>query len=355
MSFGQAPPPSLSFFPSGASVGSSIVITGTGYPAGDTVTVSSDLPGLAPVDVVVSPQGNFAASFIVSSNTNPSVPYTAKAVDKQNSQITSFANLTFQAQVIGGDPTVTGAKGLESSKSANTLLLPFSAFVNDVATVSSGAPIVGKVSFTDLGAGGNFVPQPCSPNVTCTAEQYTTGTSAGTDYIVESYSGTTGISPSAWSTPITITSSGGGSGSPTVQGQVTLIQTCGINALSGTLDYGSLTPGTASSPQSLTLANTGTTTESVLVSGNDWASQSGTPSGTIIPVGGTTWELSPPGSTTYVSLTSSPATMVSSLGFGANQVTNWILNIPTEASDPTLGSVTSGTVLQQTVTFTTNC
>lgn len=335
-------PEPLAILPGLILPGSSFVVLGGGFPAGDTINLASKILGGTTVQ---SPQlGNFAVTFTVPLTTAPGTPLQVTATDAANPILTSSSPTVPVTSPPGQDPTVVSLK-LPSTIVA-TQSQQITITVTDPKTPTSNP--TGKVSLTDH-AGGTFTPAVCVLPGPCTI-QYSAPSSTGEALIIATYSGDSTHGQSAASGTMTITAI---TSSPSVQGQVTIVQTCGINPSAGSLNYGNLTPGAASSTQTLTLSNTGTTSEGVQVQGTDWTSQSGTPSGTIIPVGSTTWQI--PGGASYTPLTSSPANLISSLGFGANQLTDWILNVPTVTADPTIGTVTSGTVLQQTVTFTTGC
>ena len=348
MSFALAP--AITPSPTGAIQGSTFVVNGTNFTPGDYVNVTlGSSPQHVSTTIQVGTDGSFSTALEIAL---PAGTYPVTATDTSNSQ-QATSSYTVATPQTGEDPTVTGITLGSGGVVAPGSPITETVHVADpkVANTISG----GLVEIVQLGPNGSVIrADGCTlSSNTCTVNSVAPTTS-GYIPIMADYFGTAGFSPSGANSTIFVTSStSGGSSSPTVQGQMTLVQTCGLNPSAGTLNYGNLSPGTTSTIQSLSLVNSGTTSESVMASGNDWTSQSGTPAGSIMPVSSTEWELS--GGTSYTPLTASPASMVSSLGYGATQATTWELNVPTVTSDPTLGSVTSGTILQQTVTFTTSC
>src|SRR5437867_2926466 len=131
-----------------------------------------------------------------------------------------------------------------------------------------------------------------------------------------------------------------------VTGQLTVIAgSCGINVVSGApINYGSLTPGSISTEQTVVLQNTGTVAGTLAVHGTDWLDGSST---SQILVGNTKFST---GTGTYASktaLTTSDQT-VGTINPTPNLSTFWQLQANL------LSSSFSGS-LTQTVTFSNSC
>jgi sugar lactone lactonase YvrE len=130
-----------------------------------------------------------------------------------------------------------------------------------------------------------------------------------------------------------------------VTGQLTVAGTCGINVVSGApINYGSLTPGSISTEQTVVLQNTGTVSGTLAVHGTDWIDVGST---SQILVGNTKFS---PTTGTYASKTSLTATdvTVGTINPTPNLSTFW------QAQVNLITSTFSGS-LTQTVTFSNSC